>query len=66
MRFDWLISGSSEAALDRQKAYWTRKSKAYFNNQAKWTTKVFYASFSFLNESFTVNEKEELEKKFPF
>ena len=32
-RFDWLISGPSKVVLDRQKAYWTKKSKTVFNKQ---------------------------------
>ena len=39
MRFDWLFSFPSKAVLDRQKAYWTEKSKAYFSQQTKRTTK---------------------------
>ena len=60
----WLISGPSKAVLESQKAYRTGKSKAYFSTQTKWMTKI-YASFGFLNESFTVNEIGEF-KKFPF
>ena len=35
--------------------------KAYFSKQTKWTTKAYYASFGFLNESLALNEIEELE-----
>ena len=35
---------------------------ANFNKQTKWTTKILNASFGFLNENFTLNEIEELEK----
>ena len=44
-----------------KKAYWTGKSKAYTNKQRKWTIETFEASFGFLNESFSLNQIEELE-----
>ena len=34
---------------------------AYINKQTKWTIETFYATFGFLNESFSLNEIEELE-----
>ena len=64
MRFDWLISSPSKAVLDRQKGVLNRNSKVYFNKQTKWTKKIFTQVLDFLNESFTLNEIEQL-KKFP-
>ena len=42
-------------------SYWTGQSKASINKQTKWTIETFKASFGFLNESYSLNETEELE-----
>ena len=62
MQFDWLISSLSKAVLDCQKGILDRNSKAYFNKQTKWTKKIFTQVLDFLNESFTLNEIEQLKK----
>ena len=51
-RFDWLISGPSKAVLDRKKAYWTGKSKTFFNKQKqkglqKFSRKVYFSYWKF-------------------
>ena len=65
MRFDWIVRGRPEPYWTVRKAYWTGKSRAFFNKQKKMDDKTFYACFTFFNESFTLSEIEELEKKFP-
>ena len=46
-RFDWLISGPCKGVLDRRKAYWTGKSKTFFNKQKQKGWQKFSRKFYF-------------------
>ena len=62
-RFDWLISGPSNSVLNLQKDVFDRKIKRPNSAETnKMDDQNVYASFSFLNEIFILNETEKLER----